>query len=144
MGYSTRYKLSWTPTAAWKEPPLCSHAPPRTDKFCKECGRPNQTVKLDEIVGDYIEEREDMSYALTRTGETNDSCKWYEHEEHLAEMSKAIPGVVFHLTGVGEEAGDIWDAFALDGEVQKHPAQIVRVESPKPWKRSAKATKGQS
>ena len=50
----------------------------------------------------------------------------------LEAMSHEIPGVLFHLKGEGEEAGDIWDLFALDGKVQKHQAKIVRQNEPDP------------
>ncbi len=137
MGYSTSFELTWEATPAWKAAPLCSHEKSDRVKFCAECGKPNATVSLEEVVGDYIEEHEDMSYALGRDGSTNDSCKWYDHQEDLAAMSAEIPHVLFHLKGEGESAGDIWDAFALDGQVQKHAAKVVRVTAAEPWKKSA-------
>ncbi len=110
MGYSTRYELHWTETPA-----------------CKG-------VDVAAVVAQYIEARgDDIGYALEPDGTTSESCKWYEHEADMRIMSRAIQGVVFHLTGEGESAGDIWDLFALDGEVQKHPAKVVRVTEPEPW-----------
>lgn len=130
MGYSTSFDLHWKATDAWKAKPLCGHKREPGKKFCADCGKPAIDVALDDVVGDYIEANENMSYALRRDGKGSDSCKWYEHQEDLAAMSKAIPGVLFHLEGEGEESGDIWDAFALDGKVEKHEAQIVRVTEP--------------
>lgn len=108
MGYETRYELSWGP---W-------------------------SVETDFVVADHISSDEAMSYALMPDGGTRLKCKWHDHVRDIASLSKKCPGVTFHLTGEGEEAGDIWDAYALDGKVQKHKAKIVRVESPDPeaWK----------
>jgi hypothetical protein len=131
MGYSTKYTLEWTPTHLWKEPPSCEHSPSREAKFCAQCGKVNRTVQLDEIVGSYIGSHDEMRYALTRSGETAATCKWYGHEEDLVALSKEITGVIFHLSGVGEDPGDIWDAWALDGKVHKASAKIVRAEPPR-------------
>jgi len=49
---------------------------------------------------------------------TSDACKWYDHDEDCAAMSKQFPGVVFKLHGDGEEAGDQWDAYYKDGLCQ--------------------------
>ena len=133
MGDSTSYELSWTPLETWLPAPLCGHARIPGKKFCADCGKPSVDRDLDEQIGEYIESQpEGMGYALEPSGSTSDSCKWYEHMEDLAAMSLAIPHVLFHLKGEGEEAGDIWDAFALDGKTQKHAAKVVRVESPDP------------
>ena len=131
MGYSTRYEMTWE-AKNWKAKPLCAHPKSAKAKFCETCGKPNTTVALDDVVGSYIEEHEEMHYALEQDGSTNQSCKWYDHAKDLEVMSCEIPGVLFHLKGEGEEAGDIWDLFALDGKVQKHQAKIVRQNEPDP------------
>lgn len=135
MGYNTRYKLEWWPTAERKDKPLCPHKPPAAAKFCAECGRPVGVEGLADIVGDYIEAHDEMNYALARDGSSGGGCKWYDHQQHVEAMSREIPGVLFHLSGEGEEAGDIWDAYALDGMVEKHEAKIVREPVPKAWAR---------
>lgn len=126
MGYSTTYKMKWT-VVTWKPTPFCSHPKAPDAKFCATCGKPNASLTLDDVVGSYIERHEEMAYAL-ETG-----CKWYEHLSDLKKMTEEIRGVLFHLEGEGEEAGDIWDAFALNGQTQKHEARIIRVTKPKPW-----------
>lgn len=133
MGYSTRYSLRWE-AVTWKPAPLCNHAKSATAKFCETCGKP-ATRSLDDVVAAYIADHEDeeIGFALDRDGSTTDSCKWYDHLDDLAQMSREIPGVLFHLSGEGEEAGDIWDAFALNGATQKHKVKIVRVTAPHAW-----------
>jgi hypothetical protein len=40
-------------------------------------------------------------------------------------MSKAIPHVLFTLEGIGEEQGDHWKEYYLDGKMQRCPAAII-------------------
>lgn len=39
---------------------------------------------------------------------TGDSCKWYDREADMIELSKVFPDVKFRLDGEGEESFDIW------------------------------------
>lgn len=108
MGYETRYELDWSP---WSS-------------------------ETDSAVAKHIGSSDAMSYALRLDGGTRLRCKWYSHIRDIASLSEKCPGVTFHLSGEGEDAGDVWDAYALDGKTQKHKAKIIRVESPDPkeWK----------
>ena len=114
MGYATSYELDWTPQ------PNCELS----------------EKKLAARVAAYIIDHDEMSYALEENGDTAQSCKWYDHEPDMRAMSKAIPNVLFHLSGEGEESGDIWDAWFLNGKGQKHHVQLRRKEKPdlKGWK----------
>ena len=132
MGYDTRYALVWTATLAWVAQPLCGHPKAADALFCSKCGKPNQNTPLNVVVAEYISEHAEMAYAINEDGSSRTRCKWYEHTDDLTAMSKAIPNVLFHLSGEGDDTGDIWDAFAVDGKVQKHPAQIVRMTAPDP------------
>lgn len=91
MGYKTRYELDWSPWSA----------------------------ETDIVVAELISSSGGMSYALMPDGTARLRCKWYDHVKDIADLSKKCPGVTFHLSGEGEDAGDIWDAYALDGKVQK-------------------------
>ena len=55
----------------------------------------------------------------------NDSCKWYEHEKHMKELSKIYPETTFLLEGEGEESGDIWQKYFKNGKMQVCKAEIV-------------------
>jgi hypothetical protein len=46
-----------------------------------------------------------------------DECSWYEHEEDLLKISKDYPEVVFIIDGKGEDSGDIWREFYLNGKL---------------------------
>lgn len=127
MGYYTRFNLSWSVTDSWK-PPSCGHQNGPNAKFCQECGASLEAKVIDKMVGDYIVMN--LAGAITRTGHSCDESRWYEHESDMRIMSVKIPNVLFHLTGEGEEHDDVWDLFALNGQVQKHKAKIVRAERP--------------
>lgn len=54
-----------------------------------------------------------------------DECKWYEHDKHMREVSKNNPGTIFILEGEGEESGDIWKKYYLNGKCQEARAIIT-------------------
>lgn len=43
---------------------------------------------------------------------------WYNHEEHMIEVSKNFPEVLFMLTGEGEESTDMWRQYFFNGKSQ--------------------------
>ena len=77
------------------------------------------------IISEFLKEYEDARYALDGFGQSAERCKWYEHEKNLLEFSKKYPEVLFSLSGEGEESGDIWKKYFLNGKVQVATAQII-------------------
>lgn len=51
--------------------------------------------------------------------------KWYDWEKDVGKVSADHPGVIFELSGEGEESGDIWRAWAHAGDVHKAQAQMT-------------------
>lgn len=49
--------------------------------------------------------------------------KWYGHDNDMVALSKELPDVLFRLSGVGEEQGDEWVKFYLNGEIETHTRQ---------------------
>ena len=42
--------------------------------------------------------------------------KWYEWQDNMIEVSKRFPGILFTLSGEGEENDDVWRAYFKNGE----------------------------
>lgn len=55
----------------------------------------------------------------------NDRCKWYDWADEMRAISAALPDVVIHLHGEGEEGGDIWDATFVGGKMHHRKAKVV-------------------
>lgn len=53
----------------------------------------------------------------------SDSIKWYDWANDIKAVSLRYPGTEVHVSGEGEESGDIWKAFAKDGLVYR--AEVV-------------------
>jgi hypothetical protein len=54
-----------------------------------------------------------------------ESVKWYEHEEDMKKYSLQHPTVLFDLSGEGEETGDLWVKYFLNGKVQTCQAVVT-------------------
>lgn len=77
------------------------------------------------IIEKFLETSADAKYAMTKDGETNDSCKWYNHEKELRQFSTKYPRWLFTLEGKGEESGDLWKKYFVNGKMQSAKAKIV-------------------
>jgi|LakMenEpi03Aug12_release.lakeMendotaPanAssembly.Ray.scaffolds.fasta_scaffold51249_3 hypothetical protein len=55
----------------------------------------------------------------------DESIKWYEHETDMRSYSLEHPNTLFKLSGEGEESGDIWAEYYLNGKMQRVIAIIV-------------------
>ena len=53
-----------------------------------------------------------------------DDCKWYNHEEDMIKVSLLLKDKLLKLHGVGEESGDIWDKYFLNGKMQVKRAEV--------------------
>lgn len=74
---------------------------------------------LEEKVMKRIEEISGYTYLFDQ------EVKWYEHIEDMLTLSKEFPEIVFTLNGEGEESGDVWVAYFLNGKHVVHKAEIV-------------------
>ena len=54
-----------------------------------------------------------------------DQCKWYEHTEDMRKISEKYQNVIFSLYGNGEEDGDMWVKYFMNGKVQTEDAVIT-------------------
>ena len=75
-------------------------------------------TKLEEISGYSFEGNlDDELY-------TAESVKWYECEEDMNQLSLLYPSILFTVHGEGEEPGDLWNNYHLNGKIQCDVAQI--------------------
>lgn len=63
---------------------------------------------------------------------SEDSMKWYDHEENMITLSKEYPNILFVLEGIGEEFPDAWRKWFHNGEFEASYAEVVypRPENP--------------
>ena len=54
-----------------------------------------------------------------------EEIKWYDWREDLKQISEDYPNTLFELDGEGESSGDIWRAYARNGEVQVAKASLA-------------------
>ena len=50
---------------------------------------------------------------------------WREYDAGMKTVSSKFPNVLFTLTGEGEEGGDLWRSYFLDGKMQEVQAEIT-------------------
>lgn len=119
MGYLTSYSLEWEPQAMQ---PNCLHPKDEDAKFCPECGLP---VGLTDVISAYLRENREVYYGINELGNTTEGCSWYDHEEDMLILSREFPTVIFTLHGEGQESGDNWRQYFLNGKSQKVQAKIT-------------------
>lgn len=82
-------------------------------------------IKESDIITHLKGDCDEAGWALTEFGETEDSTKWYDHENDFKEFSKKYPTLLFILNGVGEEYGDTWIKYFQNGKMQECKAKIT-------------------
>lgn len=82
-------------------------------------------AEVDDQVAEWIESTDYPMTAFQPNGDTEDTCKWYDHEDDVSALSKLHPTVLFTLSGEGEESGDIWRKYFLNGKMEACKAVIT-------------------
>lgn len=81
-----------------------------------------EIIEGNDYVTDYENEiGEDSGYG----NPFGEECKWYDHEDHMRKYSKKHPKTLFKLIGDGEENGDLWHEYYLNGKMQRVKAKII-------------------
>ena len=128
MGYCTIYSLSWD-CSKENVRRLCEHKVTKGAKFCPECGVSTSPVDVETLISKWIKQEKlqnnDFCYGISEFGKSNDSCKWYQHDDDMKKLSEKFPNVIFTLEGTGEEPGDQWKKYYFDGKVQEAKAIIT-------------------
>jgi len=82
-----------------------------------------EIIEGNDYITDYEKEIGELSDYEDSTFE--DSIKWYDHKEHMLSYSKLHPKTLFKLSGEGEESGDLWQEYYLNGKMQRIVGRIV-------------------
>jgi len=77
-----------------------------------------------EIIGNLRREVDYAETAIDENGDTQEECKWYNHEKDMKGFSKNYPELLFTLKGEGEEYPDIWTKYFMNGKMQRVDAVI--------------------
>lgn len=105
MGYYTTYRLKW--------------------KNYDDGATPIKNVSIYDKIEEFIRIKNNIYYGIQPSGEPRDECKWYDHEKDMKVLSKKFPSVLFTLYGEGEETGDIWRKYFLNGKIQVANVKMV-------------------
>lgn len=57
-----------------------------------------------------------------------EKCKWYDHEKDMKTVSLMHPNILLILYGEGDDSGDLWVKYFLNGRMQTSMAKIVYEE----------------
>ncbi len=82
---------------------------------------------LSDNSADVVELASDISeYDLSCMGfGISDDIKWYDHDRDMKKVSEAFPDTLITLRGEGEDSGDIWTTYYLNGKMQRCKAVIA-------------------
>lgn len=86
------------------------------DEKKKKLTEMTHPVDVDEFLR--REEANDEDYSLPCQDVFEEPCKWYDYQEGMKKFSKMFPKYVFLLEGCGEEKGDHWYKYYMNGKMQ--------------------------
>lgn len=85
----------------------------------------NISINNVEIIKQFRKAYPDTKYYIKKNGEYKESGSWYEAIEQLVDFSNGHPDQLFVLSCEGEEAGDLWRAYVMNGIAQRVDAIIT-------------------
>lgn len=77
------------------------------------------------MIADLRTEDSDAWYALDADGHSSLNATWYNCDEDLKALSLKYPGIIFELSGTGDESGDLWSTYYKDGKMQHCPVELT-------------------
>ena len=109
MGYYTKYELTITG---------------QSDQWVEGRDAHGKVHRVNLGPVDYSKIRRELTEITGYSDPFGDSIKWYDHDDHMREISRRYPDLLFTLEGVGEEAGDMWCKYYQKGLCQHELARI--------------------
>jgi len=120
-GYYTRYRLRVLAL------PTCGHDFVEGANFCHICGKGVVRESFEGAIWKWIGEQDKSSYfyhALIK----EEPAKWYEHDQDMLRLYLEFPDALLELQGEGEEAGDLWRTYYLNGRLHSVKGKVVYPE----------------
>jgi hypothetical protein len=90
-----------------------------------QSGDTKKYLTEENIIADLRETNEYASYIFNSKGKSSSDITWDDYHEQMLDFSKKHPTWLFTLSGKGEESGDLWKSYYLNGKCQEAPARIV-------------------
>jgi hypothetical protein len=138
MGYSTWFNLEVTNRQEQEQIPMTIETVMKefeNDKLGKKemleklaqirDGMSSEVLDDEIIIRRLRDENEEAAYCLNNDGSGRDNGRWYDAREDLKAFSRQYPGWLFTLQAKGEESGDIWISYCMNGKEQYTKARIV-------------------
>lgn len=82
-------------------------------------------VVLEDVIDELRARSNGARFSLDEWGDALEESKWYDHETDMKVISAKYPSVLFTLKGEGEESGDLWIKYFLDGRMQTAQAEVT-------------------
>lgn len=127
MGYRTDYSFEYKVLEETRDKAF--------DDFVKQCQEKGVEVPAGlvvdqrptvEVFAEYLETQTDNEYGDKWLNLLNSyELKWYGHENDMRDLSKKFPTILMILSGEGEDSGDIWRKYFLNGKMQRASAKIT-------------------
>ena len=119
MGYYTRYELEVKEGNSYLI----------ASKMFEECSSSDKFYAFEYALEDFIKDLDEKSgNGFSLFLESTDETKWYEHEDDMKFLSNQFPDILFKLHGEGEEKGDVWDKYFINGKMQ-HCHAVMTIPS---------------
>lgn len=82
-------------------------------------------VELERFYQDQGNDKTFGSYDLPLDLNDSEPMKWYDWKKDMEALSMDYPNVLLVLSGEGEESGDIWKSYFMNGQSQVVKAKVV-------------------
>ena len=117
MSYNTDFSLSII-QGSIQLPPSTHHRGP-TNFCCAQCGPKIDSIEVLDRAVELLKAMNDGYDVL------DEPCSWYEHEDHMCEVSKQLPEIVFALYGNCDDYHELWVKYFFNGQMQVEDAVIT-------------------